>query len=403
MHKRRVLELLAAVVLAAASWSSGAADTPDKTRPEQQKTQTKLDAVRAHIKTLTEQQQHAGEQRDELSRQLVEQATALRKAADAVRDTEQKQAAFTDQLTQLRQQEDHIQAKLDKQHDALAALLRATYMLGHGSDLRMLLGQVSDCAQPQPATKAAGDADCAPGDEALTRIQRALAYSQYFQQDRMTRIKALLADLDERQQVRDQIATQQQVLADSAREYAQNLITLKAAREQQQQLLARVEADIQKRHASLETLKQDEKSLETLLRNLRDMFADIPKEMTEDKPFKSQRGHLPWPLAGSVKTQKLGILIGAKPGTRVHAVGHGRVAYAAWLRGYGMLLIIDHGDGWMSLYGGNENLLRSVGDWVNRGDVIATSGSGEAGEPGLYFGLRHSGQPVSPRPWLSTR
>jgi septal ring factor EnvC (AmiA/AmiB activator) len=96
-----------------------------------------------------------------------------------------------------------------------------------------------------------------------------------------------------------------------------------------------------------------------------------------------------------------GILVSAKTGTPVHAVSHGRVAFADWLRGYGLMIIVDHGDGYLSLYGCNETLLKDVGDWVGAGETIASSGeSGGQKTPGVYFELRAKGQPVDPRPWL---
>ncbi|MCW5567873.1 MAG: peptidoglycan DD-metalloendopeptidase family protein [Dokdonella sp.] len=141
------------------------------------------------------------------------------------------------------------------------------------------------------------------------------------------------------------------------------------------------------------------------------MFADIPKQLSGAEPFADQRGRLPWPLKGTLRIgfggrdaggrQLSGLLIGADAGVPVHAVARGRVAYADWLKGYGMLLILDHGDGWMSLYGANESLLKDVGDWVAAGEVIAQSGaSGGQSTPGLYFELRRQGKAVDPKPWL---
>ena len=141
------------------------------------------------------------------------------------------------------------------------------------------------------------------------------------------------------------------------------------------------------------------------------MFADIPKQLSGAEPFASMRGRLAWPLAGKIVTafgaadesgrRSSGLLVAAKTGTAVHAVSHGRVVFADWLRGYGLMIIVDHGDGYLSLYGCNETLLKDVGDWVNAGETIATSGaSGGQKTPGLYFELRTKGQPVDPRAWL---
>lgn len=368
---------------------------------QQEQTQKKLEAVRERITSLTEQQQQASTKRDQLGQALLTQAKALNKAADDVRQSEESLAALEQQLVDLDKQQQAIQARLDKQHDALAELLRATYKLGHGSDLRMLLGHVSRC--PPADNEDAIDAACAPGDEALAKVQRALAYSRYFQTDRARQIRSLLKELAAHNQIGTRIAAQRlsiQAQRDTRREQRD---ALQAERDTQKQLLTRAEADIKKRGANIQSLQQDRKALQGLLEKLRDVFADIPSKIPDDMPFSQRRGKLPWPLTGTPRKQKDGILIAVKAGTQVFAVAHGRVAYADWLRGYGMLLIIDHGQGWMSLYGGNESLLRSVGDWVNVGDKIASSGRGESSVAGLYFALRHKGQAVDPSRWLKKR
>lgn len=367
----------------------------------QKEAQQKLDAVRQRISKLTEQQHQANARRDQLNQALVEQARALNKAAAELRESDKELAALEQQLADLTRHQKAVQARLDTQHEALAELLRATYKLGHDSDLRMLLGHVTQC--PPAGANGQSSAACAPGEQALARVQRALAYSRYFQADRARRIRALLAELATQKDLAAKIAAQKLTMQQQRDTRRDQRDALAAQRDKQRQLLARAEAEIKQRGAHIQRLQQDSKSLEKLLEQLRDVFADIPSKIPDDVPFSKRRGKLPWPLVGTVSKQKDGILIAAKEGSRVHAVAHGRVAYADWLRGYGMLLIIDHGQGWMSLYGGNESLLRSVGDWVNAGDRIATSGRGESSIAGLYFGLRHKGKPVDARRWLRPR
>ena len=158
-------------------------------------------------------------------------------------------------------------------------------------------------------------------------------------------------------------------------------------------------------------MAKDEKGLLGLLERLRDVFADIPRKPDGAEPFASLRGRLVMPVRGQVSTRFggsdangrriSGWLIDAASGSEVHAVARGRVAYADWLKGYGLLLIVDHGDGWMSLYAFNDALLKDVGDWVRSGDPLATVGSsGGQGRPALYFELRRNGQPQDPKPWL---
>lgn len=137
---------------------------------------------------------------------------------------------------------------------------------------------------------------------------------------------------------------------------------------------------------------------------------DIPALPTE-KPFSKQRGKLYWPAKGKVKNlydhwrsvgkvKWQGNIIKAKEGAPVHTISNGRIAYSDWLRGYGLITIIDHGDGYMSLYGHNQTLLKEVGDWVENNEIIATVGSsGGLKSVGLYFEIRHNGKPSNPSRW----
>ena len=147
--------------------------------------------------------------------------------------------------------------------------------------------------------------------------------------------------------------------------------------------------------------------------SLGELLADIPQSPSDARPFKQQKGKLPWPTSGPFlatfgEPRKQGgltwngVLISAKHGTPVRAISHGRVAFADWLQGFGFITIIDHGEGYMSLYGHNETLVKQAGDWVDAGEVIATSGdSGGQPMPGVYFEIRSRGKPVNPSRWCS--
>ncbi|MER3546828.1 MAG: peptidase M23, partial [Rhodanobacteraceae bacterium] len=139
---------------------------------------------------------------------------------------------------------------------------------------------------------------------------------------------------------------------------------------------------------------------------LKDVFADIPKQLGVEKPFAQLHGQLPWPVPGRAHAGDgplaHGLLIAAAPGTVVHAIAYGRVAWADFMRGYGELVIIDHGNGWMSLYGNNEAALVEDGDWVKPGQPVAKVGRGEA-QAGAYFEIRKDGKPVDARGWLKPR
>ena len=185
---------------------------------------------------------------------------------------------------------------------------------------------------------------------------------------------------------------------------------LQAQREERVTLLAVIEQSLSDGEARLEELRRNRQDLETLLERLGDALADIPADLGKGQHPSERRGALPMPVSGRVlaaygqpRTADLfwqGWLIAASPGDAVRSIAHGRVAYADWLRGYGLLLIVDHGDGFMSLYGQNESLRVEVGDWVEAGDAISTVGQGAEGRTGLYFELRRGGKAVDPAGWI---
>ena len=155
----------------------------------------------------------------------------------------------------------------------------------------------------------------------------------------------------------------------------------------------------------------NEKQLERVLNVITESMPEILTEPGEHKAFASLKGKLYWPALGTVralfgkprKVAKIkwnGVIIKARRGNNVRAISHGRVAYADWLRGYGLLIIIDHGDGYMSLYGHNEDIRKETGDWVEEGEIIGSVGNtGGQAKTGLYFEIRHNGKPTNPKIW----
>ena len=241
-------------------------------------------------------------------------------------------------------------------------------------------------------------------------MARVLAYYRYFFQARnelVARYRETLRQLQELEQriagTLDQLAGQQATLE----EQQAQLVTAQASREQ---AVAQLSDSIHSKAEQLRQMEQDRKELESLIAAIERAVADL--DVPDDyQPFESARGKMPWPLAGKRannygrprndgKMRWQGVVIPAKEGTSVTAIHHGRVVYADWLRGSGLLLIIDHGDGYMSLYAHNQSLLREVGEWVKAGTSISTVGnSGGQEESALYFEIRHQGKPTNPGLW----
>ncbi|HET9680127.1 MAG TPA: peptidoglycan DD-metalloendopeptidase family protein, partial [Gammaproteobacteria bacterium] len=214
----------------------------------------------------------------------------------------------------------------------------------------------------------------------LTRLGKSI-------REERARLDTLLAD---RQAVRDKLA---------------------ATLASRKQALAALENTIASREDRLAKLRRDEKNLAALVRQLQNAFADIPDDLGKGQGFDTQRGGLDWPIDGNIVhrfgdsrpggMQWQGVMINAGRGDKVQAVARGRVAYADWLPHYGMLVIIEHGNGYMSLYGHNQALYTQAGDWVQQGETIATVGdTGGREQPGLYFEIRKNGDPVNPVGWL---
>jgi septal ring factor EnvC (AmiA/AmiB activator) len=371
-----------------------------KSHSEQTEAKQKLADLREKMQALAKEQADTAARRDSANAELAKQAEALASAARAVRQTDAELSAKQQQLDQLQQQRATLKQVLDGQRAAIADLLRATYALGHGSDLRVLLG-----------------------DDDVARIARALVYSKYFPQDRVQRVQQLMADLAKLQELEVAITAEQQALQATRAQREQQADALARQRATQQKLAAAADAQYKDQAQRLAAMKQNAQSLNNLLDKLQkaideaaaraaaERAAAVRKHPGRKPPPPVEvgsaganiRGNLPWPTSGVVNSYGNGVLIKAAGGSEIHAVARGRVIYAGFLRGYGMLLILNHGDGWMSMYGSNESLLHDVGDQIEVGQAIGTASTPTGVNTGAYFELRKNNQPVDPRSWLRQR
>ncbi len=307
------------------------------------------------------------------ARSLAQAAEAVQTQEAQVRRLESEQAAFLQQL--------------ERREDALSRQVLAAWRLGRESRLKLILNQ------DDPA-----------------RLGRLLAYYDYLGQAQGDQIRELRDALVQLDRMRADIDLELATLAGVKERFEEERLALSEQRDERSDLLAQLEQDISGDAARLEELEQNRADLETLLEQLDDALADIPSDMGTRKHPAELRGQLAMPTQGRVlqafgQQRAAGMtwqgwLIGAPAGQTVQAIAYGRVAYADWLRGYGLLLIVDHGDGFMSLYGQNESLRADVGDWVEPGEVISTIGTGTDRRQGLYFELRRKGKAVDPAGWI---
>jgi murein hydrolase activator len=381
---------------AAATPAPASAAQTDSPTPEEREAQES--EVRARLEAVREQQRALAAERDGTRGERTELALALRtdelrvaEIARALHGFDEALAAREADLAQLQYDEREAQQRLDRQRAAIAALLRSAYALGRHDQLRLVF---------------------AP--EQVRDVARLLSYHRYLERDRRERVTALTRDLAALVAVRTALQRAQEALVRAKTDQAREAEQLVEARDTRQASLAALEAKLADQSQRLAALGKDEKGLVALIDQLRDAIGDVPRQLAGAEPFASQRGRVPWPVKGEVLQRfgvagadgraAAGILLAANAGSSVTAVSHGRVAYADWLKGYGLLLILDHGDGYLTLYAHNESLLKDVGDWVDEGEAIATVGSsGGRRETGVWFELRQGGRPLDPSAWLVRR
>jgi septal ring factor EnvC (AmiA/AmiB activator) len=278
-------------------------------------------------------------------------------------------------------------ARMERERAALARQVQLSYMTGREELFKLLLSQES------PAT-----------------LGRMLVYYDYFNRARSARIAAVSIELAKLAALATQSARVAAELEQLLEAQSRELQAHERARAERGAALAQLEASIPAAGGEIEALRLEEERLSALVLELGELLAGFPRGAEE--PFAALKGRLAWPLEGRLSQtygqlrgggplRWNGVLLTAAAGAAVRAIYHGRVAFADWLPGLGLLIIIDHGEGYMSLYGHNEALLKESGEWVAPGDPIAQVGdSGGQAEPALYFEIRHDGKPVDPRQWM---
>jgi septal ring factor EnvC (AmiA/AmiB activator) len=301
-----------------------------------------------------------------------------------------RRIATEKRLADLTKERAQTEQLIVEQRDALSAELAIAYMNGRQEQLKLLLNQ------QDPA-----------------KLGRMIAYYGYFGRARADRIERISEQLAHLELLDESISAEAARLRTLEAQSEQNLKALSGARQKRAQTLAQVQSKLKSRNDELAKLQRDARSLEKLVEELRRAIEEFP-ELAE-QPFARVKGKLPWPIKGPVlaKFGQLraggplkwqGMVIGADRGTQVRSPYHGRVVYADWLPGLGLLLVLDHGSGYMSLYGNNEQLYRRVGDRVAPGDVLSALGDAAGvGKPGLYFEVRKGRQALDPATWLSRR
>ncbi|MDJ0655989.1 MAG: peptidoglycan DD-metalloendopeptidase family protein [Xanthomonadales bacterium] len=367
-----------------AALAPGAVHAQDQQQVEQQ-----LRAVVERISQLEQSVSRDTEQKDSVLGQLRRVEIEIGQISQQLREIRQQMEQQRRRLQQLQDEALQVQTGLGEEQSSLGGQLRTAYAVGRQPLFKMLLNT-----------------------EDLGAMGRTLSYFRYYNQARVEQIDRLNQRLLRLEEIRRQIETVQEQLEGDRQALSARQQSRSAQLERRRSILAELEQRIGGSRSELASLAVDRSQLENLLARLRDLFADIPGELDADQLFSTLKGRLAWPVAGSLTLapgrekpggmDRHGALISAPRGTGVAAVSYGRVAFADWLRGFGLITIVDHGDGFMSLYAFNESLFKEVGDWVQAGETIASVGdSGGRDQPGLYFELRRGGSPVPLRGWFS--
>jgi len=356
--------------------------------PSSEDVQAELDALKQNIKSISLRLEAERARRKSEQAALARTEQELARIALELRRTRVDLEQARDRERELFDRAEELETTVAARRQTLAEQLRIAYRTGRQSRLKALLNQ-----------------------ENPAQISRVLALHGYLGQARLDAIAAL----DEQLQRLEAVRAEQRRVASRLQSLAERQAAAKAGQDkalaQRQAALEALDSSIRDQAERLVEMQEAAAELEALLGELASALADIPPE-TEIEPFAELRGRLPMPVnapvraafsdtrSGSVTWQ--GWLIQTEVGAPVQAVAYGRVAYADWLRGYGMMLIVEHGDGFMTLYGQNQSLIAEVGDWVAPGDVVALAGnSGGNSAPGLYFQIRRDGQPVNPAGWIN--
>jgi len=394
-----VLSLIRAVLLVLALAS------PALAGPETGK-QEELKDLRGRIEALQQDLEQASEDRTEAADGLKKSERRISNVARSLRDLESKQRRLARELKKLEAEAQLVSGEIVDQQKRLVILLRERYVQGGNDAMKLMLNGQN------------------PGE-----VARNLEYYGYIGRARAEIIREYQNSLSRLGALKDKARVQRDTLSQVKSDRVAQKQVLEEEQKARQQMLQTLSAQISKQRKEIDTLVRDEKRLARLIERLARLA--VPKPQPTVKPgqkvsrvadaslagldFDRLKGKLALPVAGEILHRYgqsregggpawKGLFIRARQGQEVRAVGSGQVAFADWLRGFGNLLIIDHNDGFLSLYSNNESLYKQPGDPIRAGDVVAAVGAtGGQDEPGLYFELRRQGKPFDPLTWVNLK
>ena len=399
----RLALLLAALLLAVAPIQA------DESRKDRE---ARLEAMLEELESVKKRLARSRDEHRSLHKALRKSDTRIGELAKEHDALLAQERSLNDELAEQQREQQRVRDDIESQHALLADQLRALYKMGQPGTLALLLGR------RDPAN-----------------IDRDRKFWQYIGQSRQQQVEAYRELLAQSEAISNDIETQQAAIAENRRAIDTRLSALTEVQSQRQQQLQALDSAIASSESRVQLLHKDSAALQQLLdavSSAREKHqpaseppADVAARQTRSPTtlsaaartrgeFAAARGQLPWPVTGNQQyrfgskrpgsaLQSQGVSILANSGAPVRAIYSGQVVFADWFQGQGLLMIIDHGDGYMSLYGHNESLLHAAGDWVTAGETIATVGtSGGQKVAALYFEIRHNGKPSDPNRWCAS-
>ncbi len=365
--------------LPSTGWSEQPTDSK-KAKQELEQLKQEITSLQKNLKTKRKQQSQA----------ITELKNSEKKIATAtkiLRATNRQLTQKEDELRKLKNQQKDLNANKIKQKDALASQMKSAFINGRQEYLKMLLNQ------QEPDV-----------------LGRMLIYYDYMNKARSEKVAKLQQTLKDLENIDNAIQSEIRSLKILKKSKEDENARLEKLKNKRKELVAALTQEIKSKTAKLNEMQTNAEELQELVNSVQQAIDNIDFSQPLDG-LKSLKGKLSWPTKGKTLRsygsrlaeglRSTGVLIGTAEGNPVSAVHYGRVVYADWLRGFGLLVIVDHGKGYMSLYGYNQALYKQVGDWVESGEAIATVGqSGGQPQSGLYFELRHQGKPFNPKKWF---
>ncbi len=379
---------------------------------------SELDALKRRLQSMQQEFLATQSKRQEAVDELRVTELAVSKAVRQMRvlDAERRQTEYT--LDTLGRQIKTTSARIRERQSSLAHALRGGYLRGHDDALKFILN--------------GGDPNQAARD---------LRYLAHLSRAQHTQVTELRADLSKLAALQRQVLDRTDTLTKLQAERAAEQARLLADQRMREQLLVKLSTQLQQQRREIAGLKRDETALTQLVERLNRLMAEqaarrakqdrearqhapqkprkalgtnteTPVAFRSNHPFSKLKGMLRLPVAGELMNRFgapregggvswKGLFIRAPQGSVVKAIAAGQVVFADWLRGFGNLIIVDHGEGYMSLYSNNESLYKQVGEGVGPGDAIASVGnSGGQADTGLYFEMRHQSRPINPMSWV---